>query len=146
MREEGLVTREVLVETFLPGQPLTRLLARNDMTADARAALARHGLRAFLQMLIHHNFVHADLHPGNILVDDSVEPPRVGFVDAGLVVRLSPRDQRNFLAVFHAVATADGDRVAHLMLTHAPQQRCTDPAAFRAAMSALVAEARPDFC
>ena len=30
-------------------------------------ALARQGLRAFLTMLLQHNLVHADLHPGNIL-------------------------------------------------------------------------------
>ena len=42
-------------------------------------ALARQGLRAFLTMLLQHNLVHADLHPGNILA-------RLDGEKAGVVV------------------------------------------------------------
>lgn len=47
--------------------------------------------------------------------------PLVGFVDAGLVVELSARDQRNFVLLFHAIAQGDGERAADLMLENAPQ-------------------------
>ena len=134
-----------------------------------RASLARAGLRAFLNMLVRHNFVHADLHPGNILVDlpplsaavpaaapaatPAVEPAaepaaeaRLSFVDAGLVVRLSKRDQRNFLQLLYAIGAGDGARAAELMLRRAPHQQCADPAAFREGMARLVKAARVDFC
>lgn len=77
------------------------------------------------------NFVHADLHPGNILYAPPPsgsssgwrKEPALGFVDAGLVVELSPRDQRNFVLLFHAIAMGDGERAADLMLNNAPQVR-----------------------
>ncbi|KAG0156509.1 hypothetical protein PDIDSM_3688 [Penicillium digitatum] len=59
-------TREVLVEEFAQGIPLATFL-------DIGGGLYQHdianqGLDAFLHMLLIDNFVHADLHPGNIMV------------------------------------------------------------------------------
>ena len=205
----GLVSRRVLVETYLPGMTMSSLLLEDSAATadeaealaeaeeaasaamqaaamgatsqeDARAAvarasnledaarrrtarnaeLARLGLTTFLKMLLRHNFVHADLHPGNILVtgngvagdgvagdgvaeDGTVSAPlRLGIIDAGLVVELSERDRRNFLALFKAIGDGDGARAGELMLTHAREQRCDDPAAFKAGMKRLVASAR----
>lgn len=56
--------------------------------------LSRARQQAFFTMVLKHNLVHADLHPGNILVKASEgEPLHIGFVDAGLATELSPRDQ-----------------------------------------------------
>ncbi|KAJ2763844.1 hypothetical protein IWQ56_004709 [Coemansia nantahalensis] len=65
----------VLVEGFCDGVPLRAFLDTNGVGPFDRALGAR-GLDAFLQMLIYDNFVHADLHPGNILV--ALSPPFVG--------------------------------------------------------------------
>ena len=155
------------------------------LRAERNADLARLGLRTFLTMLLKHNFVHADLHPGNMLVTgntgrirgdearggearggearggeaplpgdgegtargdrgdrgEEVRVPGLALLDAGLVVRLSPRDQRNFLALFRAIGDGDGARAGELMLTHAREQRCADPAAFKEGMRQLVAKA-----
>eukprot|EP00959_Pyramimonas_sp_CCMP1952_P191166 3997392-Pyramimonas_sp.AAC.1 len=62
-------------------------------------------------MVLVDNLVHGDLHPGNILVRDDRHalsspnhtPPAVVLLDAGLCVRLSPTDQRNFIDLFAAV-------------------------------------------
>ena len=89
LTEQGLVSRRVLVESWVEGQPLTRLLSTGGrrhggecgdggsdggggvggegLSPAESKALARQGLRAFLTMLLQHNLVHADLHPGNIL-------------------------------------------------------------------------------
>jgi aarF domain-containing kinase len=37
--------------------------------------IAETGLNAYLQMLLKDNFIHADMHPGNILVREVVRPP-----------------------------------------------------------------------
>ena len=94
---------------------------------ERNAELARLGLRTFLTMLLRHNFVHADLHPGNILVTTTaagggdggggegaaeealIGSPCLGIVDAGLVVQLSARDRRNFLLLFRAIGRGDGE-------------------------------------
>ncbi|KAI0515108.1 putative ubiquinone biosynthesis protein [Xylaria bambusicola] len=59
-------TREVLIEEFAQGIPLADFL-ENGGGAFQRD-IAHEGLDAFLRMLLIDNFVHADLHPGNIMV------------------------------------------------------------------------------
>lgn len=48
-----------------------------------------------LKMVFRHNFVHCDLHPGNILVSE--EKDDLIILDPGLTASLTPKDQRNFL-------------------------------------------------
>ncbi|KAJ5580103.1 uncharacterized protein N7459_006088 [Penicillium hispanicum] len=59
-------TREVLVEEFAQGIPLATFLDIGG--GDYQHEIANEGLDAFLHMLLIDNFIHADLHPGNIMV------------------------------------------------------------------------------
>ena len=59
-------TRQVLVEEFAHGIPLAAFLEDGAGVYDHE--LSGQGLDAFLRMLLLDNFVHADLHPGNIMV------------------------------------------------------------------------------
>ena len=104
---------DVLVETFQDGVSLSAFL-RSPLAADIPLcrSLAQQGVRAFLQMTLRDNFVHADLHPGNIIVNDDT----LSFIDAGLVTTLTPSDKENFLLLFTAVAKKDGRSAARHML------------------------------
>ena len=59
-------TRKVLIEEFAHGLPLPWFLEQG--AGPYNKELADMGLDAFLHMLLIDNFVHADLHPGNIMV------------------------------------------------------------------------------
>ncbi|KAL5333290.1 hypothetical protein BJX70DRAFT_392301 [Aspergillus crustosus] len=59
-------TREVLVEEFAQGIPLSTFLENGGGVFQHE--IANEGLDAFLHMLLIDNFVHTDLHPGNIMV------------------------------------------------------------------------------
>ena len=59
-------TRKVLIEEFAHGLPLPIFLEQG--AGPYNKELADMGLDAFLHMLLIDNFVHADLHPGNIMV------------------------------------------------------------------------------
>lgn len=59
-------TREVLIEEFAQGIPLSTFLESGGGVFQQE--IADEGLDAFLHMLLIDNFVHADLHPGNIMV------------------------------------------------------------------------------
>jgi len=150
------VSKHVLTETFAGGVPISELVgARSRILRsegpEQRAAWARVcrqaatcGLQSFLQMLLWDNFVHADLHPGNILVrlvdrrgrvrwDTPITPQLVElacleelgvqlvYLDTGLVTRLSTRDFENFCDLFAALVLAgDGYRAGRLLIERAP--------------------------
>lgn len=59
-------TRQVLVEEFATGIPLEHFLQNGGGVFQKE--IADEGLDAFLHMLLLDNFIHADLHPGNIMV------------------------------------------------------------------------------
>ncbi|CUA70827.1 ABC1 family protein C21C3,03, mitochondrial [Rhizoctonia solani] len=59
-------TDEVLVEEYADAVPLKYFLRQGGGPFDHR--IANLGLDAFLNMLLLDNFVHADLHPGNIMI------------------------------------------------------------------------------
>ncbi|PQQ07338.1 hypothetical protein Pyn_06772 [Prunus yedoensis var. nudiflora] len=103
-------------------------------------ALAHIGTHALLKMLLVDNFIHADMHPGNILVRVSrcKSPskqlfrlrPHVVFLDVGMTAELSKRDQLNLVEFFKAVALRDGRAVAECTLRLSGQQDCPNPRAF----------------
>ena len=77
--------------------------------------LARRGVRVFYTQVFRDNLFHADMHPGNILVD-ATDPEEASFIamDFGIVASLSPKDlyyiSENFVALFNQ----DYRRVASL--------------------------------
>jgi aarF domain-containing kinase len=62
----AFTTRQVLVEEFAQGIPLSDFMENGG--GIFQQEIANEGLDAFLRMLLIDNFVHADLHPGNIMV------------------------------------------------------------------------------
>jgi len=63
---KGFSSSRILVEEFQNALPLEYFLQNGGGPYDDR--IAQIGLDAFLNMLLLDNFVHSDLHPGNIMV------------------------------------------------------------------------------
>ncbi|XP_040894613.1 uncharacterized aarF domain-containing protein kinase 2 [Toxotes jaculatrix] len=61
------VTRTILVETFEESEPISSYL-RSEIPQEVKQRIARMGVDTLLKMVFVDNFVHGDLHPGNILV------------------------------------------------------------------------------
>ncbi|KFQ06019.1 putative aarF domain-containing protein kinase 2, partial [Haliaeetus albicilla] len=163
-----LVTTDVLVETFEESEPISHYL-HAEIATELRQRLAKMGMDMLLKMVFVDNFVHADLHPGNILVQGlahvgtsckeqtaivdlcdtlvvEVQPPLrqlcLVLLDAGIVAELQSTDMQNFRAVFTAVVQGQGERVAELILHHARANQCQDIERFKAEMAELVTKVR----
>ena len=77
--------------------------------------LARRGVRVFYTQVFRDNLFHADLHPGNILVDASnPDDPTYIAMDFGIVASLSTEDLYYIAENFRALFNQDYRRVAAL--------------------------------
>ena len=99
-----------------------------------RANVALCGVQSYLKMLIWDNFVHADLHPGNVLVrmedigplarlqrwlvtgETASRVPHIIFLDAGLAASFDSRISGNVRAFFSSILRFDGDKFGDAVL------------------------------
>lgn len=119
----------VLIESYEGNLPITKFLAdESDEGIAHRRKLAGPLLRAFLKMMFIDNFVHCDLHPGNVLVQTTSYPNdeyKIVFLDAGIVTKLKDRDLQNLKDLFKAVILNDGETAGRLMVERAAYERCS---------------------
>ncbi|XP_043527263.1 uncharacterized aarF domain-containing protein kinase 2-like [Frieseomelitta varia] len=144
---------EVLVESFHEGSPISDYLDGHDTKLQGK--LAKIGIKTILKMVFKDNFIHCDLHPGNILVQTNCEPtgkistwfrkfisflptyPRIVILDCGLVVSLNDRCRRNLKDVFRSVLMGNGELAAEHILKHSSCVS-SDPEGFKSAMKDIV--------
>lgn len=132
-----LVHPAVLVETFEQGESVAFYVDELQGHERLKSSLAHIGTHALLKMLLVDNFIHADMHPGNILVRNKSSrkgifksKPHVVFLDVGMTAELSGSDRVNLLEFFKAVARRDGETAAKCTLRLSKQQNCPNPQAF----------------
>lgn len=110
---DDLSTSRVLTMDFAPGVKATH----PERVGGDRHELAERGGRAILKMVFEDGFVHADLHPGNILLADD---GTMTFLDLGMVAEIPPDLMRPWVDTFLALAQKDGASAARLFYSYAP--------------------------
>ena len=102
----ALTKHNILVQERIYGIPIGDItqLQANHVNMEKLAAI---GVEIFFTQAFKHGFFHADMHPGNIMVDiTDPENPAYIAVDFGIMGTLSPEDQSyladNFLAFFNS--------------------------------------------
>jgi ubiquinone biosynthesis protein len=110
-----LCSRRVLTMEYVEGTKI--LVVARTRTAHDPGRIARIGFRILLKMIFEDGFVHADLHPGNILVTTD---GRVALLDLGLVGELDEQHRQAFGRYFAAWAQGDGRTMAGLMADMSP--------------------------
>ena len=102
----SLTKSKLLVQERVYGIPIGDIEALKAKNVNL-ARLAEIGVEIFFTQIFKHSFFHADMHPGNIMVD-ATDPdnPKYIAIDFGIMGTLAPDDQRyladNFLAFFNA--------------------------------------------
>jgi ubiquinone biosynthesis protein len=105
---------QVLVMERVSGIPISDVegLRRAGVNLER---LAKVGIRVFYTQVFRDNLFHADMHPGNILVDAS-DPENASYIalDFGIVASLTPKDLYYISENFKALFNRDYFRVAFL--------------------------------
>jgi len=73
-----------------------------------RKHLAKVGVNAYFKMILEDGFFHADPHPGNIF---AMPTGQIGFMDFGMVGRVSPELRETMAGTFLALINKDFDRL-----------------------------------
>jgi ubiquinone biosynthesis protein len=98
-------TRRVLVMERMSGRPLSSSNVLATLPARQRATLAEDLLSTVLQQIVVGGVFHADLHPGNVMIDSQA---RLGLLDFGSVGRLDRTARQSIGLLLVAVDRQDG--------------------------------------
>jgi ubiquinone biosynthesis protein len=105
---------QVLVMERVSGIPISDIQGLREAGVNLER-LAKMGIRVFYTQVFRDNLFHADMHPGNILVDVS-DPENASYIalDFGIVASLTPEDLYYISENFQALFNRDYLRVAQL--------------------------------
>ncbi len=131
---EDLTTSRVLTMEHVVGTKLT------DLSGVARIDLDGHELldqlfRAYLQQMLADGFVHADPHPGNVLLTGD---HRLALIDVGMVIRLDAATRERMLRLLVTVADGQTQEAADVALALGRPTSYFDEEAFRRDVADLV--------
>jgi ubiquinone biosynthesis protein len=120
-----LSTERVLTMELIDGHKATH--PEHVPGKKARRRLAARGAEAILKMVFEDGFVHADLHPGNILL---MEDGTLVFIDLGMVAEIPLYLMGPWIDTFPALAKNAGRAAARLFYSYSPSVATKDYAAF----------------
>ena len=114
-RVYGHLTRAVLlVMEFVEGIPINQIERLRELNVDLKI-LATKGVETFFTQVFVDNFFHADMHPGNILIDcKDPTNPRYIALDCAIIGSLTHEDRHYLAQNLQAFFNRDYAAVARL--------------------------------
>jgi predicted unusual protein kinase regulating ubiquinone biosynthesis (AarF/ABC1/UbiB family) len=109
---DDYTTSIVLTMDLVEGRNIASIGPLGQMELDG-AALADQLFRAYLDQILVHGFVHADPHPGNVLLTDAGD---LALIDLGMVVHVAPELQDRLIRLLAAVSEGQSAEAASLLI------------------------------
>ena len=127
-------TPRVLTMEFIDGRNVGSLGPLARLETDGNV-LASQLFDAYLDQILVNGFVHADPHPGNVLL---TADGRLALIDLGMVTRLTPKLQDDLVRLLLALSEGHGDGVAAVMAGLGEKRPTWDGARFEREVNLLV--------
>ncbi|CAL8968171.1 putative protein kinase UbiB [Rhodoplanes serenus] len=108
--EWDLTAHNVLTTEWVDGTPLSDRGALERRGLDL-PKLGRTVIQSFLRHAVRDGFFHADMHPGNLFVDDA---GRLVAVDFGIMGRLTEKERRFLAEILYGFISRDYRRTAEV--------------------------------
>jgi len=99
--------------------------------------IAKVSLGIIIKMIFEDGFFHADPHPGNLFILGEPDKPCIGFIDLGMVGRLSPDMREKTIDLMIAAIRQDHAAVADALYAIGTPTRKVDMRAYRAEVGML---------
>jgi len=125
--------KKLLTMEFLPGKKLAAAIA----AGYSGERISKITLKSLLKQIFEDGFFHGDPHPGNLLILGEPEAPIIGFIDLGLVGRLSPELRDRTIDLMVAAARQDSRGVADALYSIGTPTRRVDRARYEAEVTVL---------
>uniref|UniRef100_UPI00356953C3 ABC1 kinase family protein n=1 Tax=Nocardioides sp. TaxID=35761 RepID=UPI00356953C3 len=130
-------TSRVLTMDRIEGRKVTDVGQLGLLDVDARP-IVEQLFRCYLTLMLDHGVLHADPHPGNLMLTDD---GRLALLDLGMVSSVSPRLQDKVVKLLLAIGDGDGEEAAAVLAGMGHPLEEYDAGAFRAEVAHLVSEA-----
>lgn len=102
--------RDVLTIDWIDGLKMTDLEGLEAAGHD-KSALATNLIQIFLRHALNHGFFHADMHQGNMFVD---ETSRIVAIDFGIMGRIGPKERKFLAEILYGFIKRDYLRIAEV--------------------------------
>lgn len=129
-----LSSSKVLTMDYIDGKNVTAVGPLGLLDIDGQR-LASSLFSFFLETLLLEGLLHADPHPGNLLV---TADHRLGLIDCGMVVRVPRRVRQQLVRLLIAIGEGDGEEAANILAGMGHPLQDYDAAAFRDEVSHMV--------
>ena len=128
----------VLTMEMIAGDKVTRIseLRRID-PGESLGELGADLMRAYLDQVFVHGLIHADPHPGNVLLTSD---GRLALLDLGMVAHVPPRMRDQLLKLLLAVVDGRGEQAAETFVHLGTRLEDFDEAGFSRETARLVAQ------
>ena len=107
--------RQAMVMEWMDGYRLDEFVSVHAGNKPLLERTCKKGITAVCQMIFEHNFVHGDVHPGNILFSKDPDPKLV-LLDVGIAKRFTRSDHQLLLDVLGGFITGDGMSAGKAMI------------------------------
>jgi predicted unusual protein kinase regulating ubiquinone biosynthesis (AarF/ABC1/UbiB family) len=132
-----LTTGRVLTMDFIEGRKVTDVGPLGLLDVDTEA-IVEQLFAAYLNSILDHGFLHADPHPGNLLLTPD---GRLAIVDLGMVTTVPRRIQDKVVRLLVAIGDDNGEQAARVLADMGQPLEQYDATAFRDDVTHLVADA-----
>lgn len=132
-----LSTSRVLTMDRVDGRKVTDVGPLGLLDLDTRP-MVEQLFGCYLDAMLRHGFLHADPHPGNVLITDD---GRLALLDLGMVSSIAPRLRDQVIKLLVALGDGDGEEAAAVLAGLGHPLPDFDAASFRSDVGHLVSEA-----
>lgn len=129
------VTPRLLVMEWIDGINVTRISGLRRTELDTSPATIQL-LRAYLDQVFVHGDIHADPHPGNVLLCND---GHIALIDLGMVATIPPRQRERLLKLVFAAVDGRGEDVARELVAIGTRLEDFDEGAYVREVSQVVA-------